>query len=262
MRIAGIYKIESKINPKRVYIGSAINISNRWTHHLFDLRKNKHHSIKLQRHYNKYGEADLSFSILIGCEKEDLIKIEQYFIDAYKPYFNSSPTAGSSIGVKHTEEFKKKISEAGRGRISNCKGKKLSAEHIAKITGLKRSPETLLKLSISHLGQKSWNKGTKGIIKSWNKGNHGMCSAETIEKLRLSHIGKKQSKISIEKRMKYILKPILQYDFDANLIKEWNSTANASRELGIHHNGIHNCLKHIRPSAGGYKWEYKNVNLN
>ena len=76
MKLPGIYQIQSKIKPQRIYIGSAINIQKRWWMHLFDLRKNKHSSSKLQRHYDKYGESDLQFSILLGCEKENLIKVE------------------------------------------------------------------------------------------------------------------------------------------------------------------------------------------
>jgi group I intron endonuclease len=80
MNHSGIYKIQSLINPKRIYIGSAINFTNRRSTHLNHLKNNKHHSQKLQRHYNKYGKDDLKFSLLLGCNKEDLIKTEQYFI--------------------------------------------------------------------------------------------------------------------------------------------------------------------------------------
>ncbi len=73
MKLSGIYQIQSKIKPERCYIGSAIHISNRWTKHLSELRLNRHHSRKLQLHYNKYGESDLQFSVLLGCEKEDLL---------------------------------------------------------------------------------------------------------------------------------------------------------------------------------------------
>lgn len=134
MKISGIYKIESKLKPERIYIGSTININIRWNKHLTDLKKNRHHSIKLQNHYNKYGESDLQFSILVECEKENLLKIEQEFIDSYKPYFNICPIAGNCTGIhrsekekqkcreyRHTEEAKKKISEAGIGREVSAK---------------------------------------------------------------------------------------------------------------------------------------------
>lgn len=69
-----IYMIQSNIKSKRCYIGSAVNYNIRKRLHLSQLKNNKHHSIKLQNHYNKYGKDDLIFSTLICCEKEDLIK--------------------------------------------------------------------------------------------------------------------------------------------------------------------------------------------
>ena len=42
MKITGIYKIESKLKPERIYIGSAVNISKRWLLHLSRLRRDKH----------------------------------------------------------------------------------------------------------------------------------------------------------------------------------------------------------------------------
>jgi len=111
--ISAIYKIQSLIKPERVYIGSAINIGNRWNIHLFKLRRKEHHSLKLQNHFNKYGEADLQFSILLGCDKEDLIKTEQYFIDSYKPWFNICQFAGSPLGSKRPYKKTPRCSRPG-----------------------------------------------------------------------------------------------------------------------------------------------------
>ena len=60
---SGIYKIESKIKPERIYIGSAKNIQFRWNLHKRELLNKKHHSHKLQWHVNKYGIDDLRFII-------------------------------------------------------------------------------------------------------------------------------------------------------------------------------------------------------
>ena len=57
----------------------------------------------------KYGEDDLCFSVLYPCPIDVLIAEEQRFIDEYKPYFNVSPTAGSSLGVRRSEETKAKL---------------------------------------------------------------------------------------------------------------------------------------------------------
>jgi len=159
MKISGIYKIESKIKPERIYIGSAVNIHKRWILHLSRLRRQKHGNIKLQNHFNKYGEADLQFSILLGCEKEDLIKIEQYFIDSYKPHFNIAYFAGSpNLGRKMSDEHKNKISNSLKGKVASNKG-------------ISPSLETRLKISNSLKGRiksdeecKNISKGQKGKI--------------------------------------------------------------------------------------------------
>lgn len=145
-KISGIYKIQSKIKPERIYIGSSCNITERWRGHLGRLRKGKHHSLKLQRHYLKYGETDLLFSLILACSESDLIKVEQYFIDSYKPYFNHSPLAGCTRGIKHTEEARVNMSRGHKGRVPWNKGK----------TGVQQiSDETRAKMSLSHMGNKS-----------------------------------------------------------------------------------------------------------
>lgn len=104
MKISGIYQIQSKIKPERIYIGSAINIQVRWRDHLYRLKKHTHDNQKLQNHFNKYGKNDLVFSILIGCAKEDLLITEQFYIDSKKCWFNICLKAGSSFGVKRRKE--------------------------------------------------------------------------------------------------------------------------------------------------------------
>jgi group I intron endonuclease len=170
MKISGIYKIQSKCKPNRSYIGSAVNIHKRWQYHHEDLRRGNHHSKKLQRHYDKYGEADLQFSVIVGCDKADLIKTEQYFIDSYRPYFNSSLTAGSTMGMSLTPEHKKKLSDAHKGKPSWNKGL-----HI-------RTNDALITWRNS--GGVNHNKGKKGLLKH---------SDETRRKMSEAHKGRKKS---------------------------------------------------------------------
>lgn len=150
----GIYKIQSKIKPDRIYIGSATKIKDRWRGHRFDLKNNKHHSLKLQRHYNKYGIDDLEFSIISSCDKDQLLSMEQFFIDSMDPYFNCCPVAGNCLGRKVSEETKKKMSKiftGKKGHVSWNKGKHLNEETKKKISlkmkGRKLSEETKLKIS-------------------------------------------------------------------------------------------------------------------
>jgi group I intron endonuclease len=171
----GIYKIQSKIKPKRCYIGSAINIKSRWNSHLSKLAKNTHPNIKLQRHYNKYGKDDLIFEVLISCEKEELIKYEQFFIDVYKSWFNICPKAQSRLGVKCSIETIKKMSEVNKG-------------HKAWNKGIPQSEETKKKLSIALKGRKFSDE----TIKRMSKGQIGRkMSKESIEKTRKANLGNK-----------------------------------------------------------------------
>ena len=140
--MVGIYKIQSVTKPNKIYIGSAINIENRWYRHLYFLNKRTHENSKLQRHYDKYGIVDLQFSILlIGCDVKDLIYIEQLFLDSYKPWFNICKIANSRLGVKVSEEVKEKMR-------SVKKGKKFTEQH-------KKN------MSISKIGKPSLRKGRK-----------------------------------------------------------------------------------------------------
>jgi len=185
MNIPGIYKISSKIKPSREYYGSSQDVFGRLKMHLRDLRRGKHHSLKLQYHYNKYGEADLIFQMVLGCDIIDLIKTEQYFLDSYKPYFNILPNAGSHLGAKRSPESCKKCSLAKSGKNHHYFGKHLTDEH-------KRS------LSESLKGHPSYTKGTQASDETKKKmsiAHKGhLTSNETKNKISISNNGKKRSK--------------------------------------------------------------------
>lgn len=173
MVISGIYKIESKIKPERIYIGSAINIHKRWLLHLSNLKNNCHHSKKLQNHFNKYGESDLQFFIISESPKSKLINTEQFYISLYLPYFNNCKVAGNRFGFRHSEETKLKISQKNKGNKCSIETKnKISKAN----TGKKHSEETKKRMSEIH-------KGIKPYI----------CSDETRLKMRNNNLGKKHS---------------------------------------------------------------------
>lgn len=119
----GVYIIKNKINNK-IYVGSASStrkyyegFKRRFYKHKYELKNNKHRNSYLQNSWNKYGEDNFEFLIIAFCPPEYCIKLEQYFIDSLKPEYNFCPTAGSNKGVKFTEEHKRKISEANKGKI-------------------------------------------------------------------------------------------------------------------------------------------------
>lgn len=126
---SGIYRLKSIVD-NRSYIGSAVDFNKRKNLHYHTLRNNKHKNRYLQSFYNKYGEENLVFEILIRCPKEYLIKAEQWFIDNTNDLINLCKTAYSPLGVKRTEEYKEKM------RVSK--------------TGQLHSKETREKMSLSH----------------------------------------------------------------------------------------------------------------
>ena len=75
----GVYCIKNTITNK-VYIGSSLNIKSRLKTHIFSLKNNKHHSLKLQRSYNKYGKDNFLFKILELCDKKELETKEKEWI--------------------------------------------------------------------------------------------------------------------------------------------------------------------------------------
>lgn len=81
--ISGVYLIQCVENGKN-YIGSAKCIKGRWCQHIRDLNKYKHHSMKLQEDWIKYGSDKFNFTILLECEWSDSKKYEIEYIEKFK----------------------------------------------------------------------------------------------------------------------------------------------------------------------------------
>lgn len=154
----GIYCIRNTLNNKR-YIGSTHNFRVRRSAHFAALRKGNHPTRKLQRAFDKYGEAAFVFEVLERCSDEVLREVEQRYLDTAKPEYNINHFADqrSRLGLKSTDEHRAKMSASLKGRASPMKGKQWTPEQRAKITtarrhqakrvGWKHSPETRAAMS-------------------------------------------------------------------------------------------------------------------
>lgn len=203
--VQGIYIITNKINNK-VYIGQSVDIRRRLVKHVALLRHNYHWNLHLQNAWNKYGEDNFEFDILEIVENEnELVEREQYYIDVvyqsrerengynirpadingHLPEETKRRIGDANRGRKHSEEFRRKISEIQRGQ----KRKPLSEETKRKISeaqkGKKISEETRRKISNTLKGRKT-----------------GPPSEETRRKISEAQKGKPRKKHSKETRMK------------------------------------------------------------
>lgn len=92
---AGIYIIKHVLT-NRIYIGSSHYVANRLSEHRSRLRHNLHGNPKLQRAWNRYGEADFEFVAAQPIEhRHELLVWEQFWIDILKPYSISRRSRGA-----------------------------------------------------------------------------------------------------------------------------------------------------------------------
>lgn len=175
-----IYIIKNKINFK-YYLGSTIDFRKRRNTHINELNKNKHHSIKLQRAWNKYGAHNFVFEIYLECEHYEMKDLEQLCLDFLEPQYNISKSSiCPMLNRKHSKNTLKKFKnrKQPKGKDSPFFGRKLTQEHIEKIRnahlGSRRSLKTRLKmrrtaLMINSIKRIDRNKVMKKVIDS--KGN-------------------------------------------------------------------------------------------
>lgn len=152
MHKSGIYAIYSPSGAR--YVGSAVNLTRRWYLHLRSLRRGDHHCAGLARAAAKYGIDNLRFEVLEYRAPADLVLREQIYIDATpaRKRYNSSPTAGNTLGVKHSAQARANMPAAQLGN-------KRSEEVRAKISAYQRSKppvseETRAKMRAAQLGKK------------------------------------------------------------------------------------------------------------
>lgn len=141
----GIYEIVNLVNGKR-YVGSAVDLYQRWREHRWGLAGGRHHSRHLQAAWRKYGADAFEFRVLMECPPVGLLREEQAEFDRRAPEYNVCPTAGSSLGRQHSEETRLKIGATKVG----LKMPPRSAEHRAKLSagnkGKLKSPEHMAAL--------------------------------------------------------------------------------------------------------------------
>lgn len=156
----------------------------------------------------KYGiDAARLSTIVIADDWEYLCELEKKAIAAYETLapngYNLTAGGEGVIGLKMSEEAKAKMSEAKKGKPSTFSGKKHSASAKEKLRaanlGKKQSQELIAKRTAWQLGHK-YDEAFCAKVSAAKKAKNFKFSEESKEKMRLSHLGHKQSPESIAKR--------------------------------------------------------------
>lgn len=116
---AGVYRWTNKVNGK-TYIGSTVDLTKRF-YNYFSVKQLKEGSGKdmaISKALLKYTHSKFKVEIFEYCDRSDLIKREQYYLDRFKPEYNLNPRAGSRLGCCLSAATRQKIREAAKKRTA------------------------------------------------------------------------------------------------------------------------------------------------
>lgn len=108
--LRGIYRIINTLDNK-CYVGSTWkSFRERWTQHVSELNRNRHHCHHMQSAWNLYGKDVFTFEILeIVGEEEKLLDREAYYISKYDSYYsgyNENPIPSRSPMFNENSQLK------------------------------------------------------------------------------------------------------------------------------------------------------------
>lgn len=216
------------------------------------------HNYKNNAHFTqairKYGWDNIQHIILATTDnREEAGEIEKHYIAMYdttnreKGYNHSIGGMASAEGYRHTEETRKKISEAGMGR----KRSKESIEKVrrAKIRSVKVFDYNCNLIAICESLTEA--ERMTGISNS----NIAACCRGKYKQFKgyIFQYSDDPREISAVRGHR---KPVNMYSIDGEFIKQWQTIKSASKELGIADTHIIDCCKGKYSQSGGYIWKY------
>ena len=111
-RLSGVYAIIHQPSG-RAYVGSSRDIFRRWWHHANTLNHGRHHSPELQDLWLLSGPGAFVFVVLEPCAIEDLVLLEQKWLDSFEKPLNASLNAACAMLDPRVAA---KLGDAHRGR--------------------------------------------------------------------------------------------------------------------------------------------------
>lgn len=293
--LIGIYLWINKINNK-IYIGSSTSLSKRIRSHILD-SSNK----SLRKDIYKYGITNFTMSILEFIEfKEDLKELkryvlerEQYYLNLlckaddpskefYKISYNKNRNAESCLGYKHSNESKKRMSDAHKNKILtkehkenikiNHASKKLNYIHHIKINGRSEKQKKSFINVIENNKKSILQYDNKGyFMREWSSISEA-CKTLNIDPGNLSHTLSNENytiksfyfRYKTENYPKLLnLKNIIEvYDINLNFIDEFNNASQIEKKLLICRSTVTRSLKYNKGISKNYIFKYRFKNNN
>lgn len=274
-----IYVYVNKINGKR-YVGQTTNLKRRINEHN---RSKEVDRCLLDKAILKYGKENFKV-IVLTCFCSTSVKITQaklndlevFWIEQLHTYVNDYPDQGynltlggnqGALGYKHTEESRAKMSVAKKGKHFTNAGSFIKGQE-GTWKGKHHSEETKRKLSEIKKAQcndPEYIEKLKERLKEYWSTHESTCkgikySEERKQQMSQMFKGKPNPKNSGSGNGMYgkpapNRRPVLQFDENWNLIKEWPGAGVAEKELSI--TNITRSCKNIGKKAGGFLWRYK-----
>lgn len=183
----GVYLIEH-VASGRVYVGSAANISKRWSRHRRDLDLGRHKNAHLLAAWRKYGPRAFRWTILAIVEPAERIAVEQAVMDHLRATdpargFNRAAVAGVSYGggsQTRSPEWRALMRQIAAGWDRGYKiGDKCPADHVIDGSQVKRRkrPDGTWRTGLrcqecTRLDSLARARARAGIPLDWPRGQH------------------------------------------------------------------------------------------
>jgi group I intron endonuclease len=206
---SGVYKITLK-NDGRIYIGSSAGIEDRWNWHI------RSQIQLIGKMIKKYGKESFTFEIIEEVEpvKEKLIEREQFYLDTLQPFpwinnngFNLAPTAYSPLGIKRSEETKKKMSNSWYESRGTDAYRQRASDQMRGENNPAKRPEVAAKISKSRTGQ-TWADNLERVEKHRQARLGTTRSKETKERMSIAQ-QKNNTRSAAAKEKFYLLQRTL-----------------------------------------------------
>jgi hypothetical protein len=192
---------------------------------------------------NKYGWGNHKFEIITECQTHEL----KYLEVLYKKFILSK------VGWKNVL-FCELYDKGGGPRNQKTKNKiKMNryGKNTVIINQYNLQGDFIKQWSSIKLAESIHGKGIKSCLsrKKYTAGGY-------IWRYEGDIVNDKDL-IKIHNKYNQLKKPIIQYDKQNNIIKEWDSAITIEKNMGIFKSNISACCCGKQKTAGGYIWKYK-----